>query len=378
MTKKFFSYALLALALALGFSANAQDRWSKERINDWYAKQPWMAGANYVPASAINQLEMWQEASFDPERIDRELGWAEDLGFNTMRVFLHHMLWEQDQKGFIKRINKYLKIADKHGIRTMFVLLDDVWHPYPNLGKQPAPLKGVHNSGWVQSPGRNILERPDRWDELEGYVKGILKHYANDKRVVFWDLYNEPGNTNGNSYGGGGKKIELPNKRKYSLGLLKKVYKWAREVNPSQPLSIDVWTSVGKKIEQMSAIDRFAYENSDVINFHCYSSAATTEKTIKELSKSGRPLVCTEYMARPHGDGTFQNVMPVLKKYNVVAYNWGFVAGKSQTNYPWSSWQKPFENEPKLWFHDIFRENGEPYKQAEVDFIKRTTGKQTL
>lgn len=344
---------------------NAKQRWSEQRVNEWYIKQQWLIGANFVPSSAINQLEMWQTETFDPERIEKELIWAEKLGFNTMRVFLHNLLWEQDSEAFIKKIETYLEISDKHNIKTMLVLLDDVWHPYPKLGKQPEPKPYVHNSGWVQSPGHEVLVDSIKCDKLEDYIKGVISHFKNDERVLIWDLYNEPGNTNGSSYG----ELEPKNKGQYSLYLMKNVYKWAREVNPTQPICIDVWTSIHKELDEMSDIDKFAYDNSDVINFHCYADAESTEKLVKRLSASNRPLICTEYMARVTGS-TFQKILPIFKKYKVAAYNWGFVSGKSQTIYPWDSWDKEYKNEPELWFHDIFREDGTPYKKEEVDFIK--------
>lgn len=350
-------------------SVNVEERWTVEEINAWYAGQGWLVGANYVPAYAINQLEMWQEGTFDPERIDLEYGWAQSLGFNTMRVFLHHLLWEEDSEGFLDRIETYLEIADKHGIKTMFVLLDDVWHPYPKSGVQPKPKPHVHNSGWVQSPGLDVLLDSTNYYQLEDYIKGIISHFENDERVLIWDLYNEPGNTNGNSYG----KLEPKNKAIYSLSLLKKVYKWSREVNPSQPICIDVWTSIHKKINEMSAIDKFAYQHSDLINFHAYANAEDTERMVKRLAESERPLMCTEYMARTVGS-TFESILPIFKKYNVAAYNWGFVSGKSQTIYPWDSWNKTYTSEPERWFHDVLRKDGTPYKEEEVQFIRKATG----
>lgn len=356
--------SLFLLFVVIAKSAYCQ-QWSVEKANLWYQNQPWLVGANFVPSTAINQLEMWQAETFDPKTIDRELGWAGELGFNTMRVFLHHMLWEQNSKEFIQRIEEFLEIADKHRIKTMLVLLDDVWNPLPKLGKQPDPTPRVHNSGWVQSPGSEVLVDSRKCDALESYVKGIISHFKNDKRVIIWDLYNEPGNINGNSY----RKLEPENKAKYSLNLLKKVYKWAREVNPSQPICIDVWTSIHKELDEMSEIDKFAYDNSDIINFHCYANASDTEKMVKRLSISNRPLICTEYMARPVGS-SFHEILPIFKKYKVAAYNWGLVDGKSQTIYPWDSWDKKYKSEPKIWFHDIFRKDGSPYMKEETDFIK--------
>ena len=365
-------YSILIVLTLFSCSKKQSGRWSEEKINNWYKNQPWLVGANYVPASAINQLEMWQAETFNPNEIDKELHWAEDMGFNTMRVFLHHILWEQDTKGFLNRMDTFLNICHKHKIKPMLVLLDDVWHPEPRAGKQPEPTKGVHNSGWVQSPGREILIDELQHHRIEKYIKGVISHFANDKRVLTWDLYNEPGNGNGNSYGK--QSLEPKNKDKHSLILLKKVYKWARKVNPSQPLSIDVWTAGHADIKKLSAIDKFAFDNSDFINFHAYFDKKRTEKVIKMLLKANRPIVCTEYMARSQRS-TFQEILPLFKKYNVGAYNWGFVNGKSQTIYPWHSWNTPFKKEPELWFHDILRKDGTPYIKEEVDFIRNITDK---
>ena len=342
------------------------ERWSEQKANEWYQNQAWLVGANYVPASASNQLEMWQADTFDPKLIELEFQWAEELGFNTMRVFLHNLVWREDSTAFLKRIEYYLEIAEKHHIKTMFVLLDDVWNPEPKIGIQPTPTPGVHNAGWVQSPGRDILTDNSQWHHIESYVKGILTHFTDDHRVLIWDLYNEPGNPNSDSYGA----IEAQNKEKHSLKLLEEVYRWAREVNPSQPICIDVWTSIHKNIDEMSDIDEFAFHHSDVINFHCYANAEITKNMVKRLSVSNRPLFCTEYMARSIGS-TFQDILPVFKKYKVAAYNWGFVSGKSQTIYPWGSWKNAYTKEPELWFHDIYRDDGKPYQQEEIDFIKQ-------
>ncbi|MEK9614259.1 MAG: cellulase family glycosylhydrolase [Flavobacteriaceae bacterium] len=344
-------------------------RWSEEQIQKWYEQQPWLVGANYAPASAINQLEMWQADTFNPKQINQEFQWAEELGMNTMRVFLHHLLWEQDAQGLIKRMDTFLNIADSHKIKTMFVLLDDVWDPMPKLGKQRDPKPHVHNSGWVQSPGREVLIDSNRNNQLEGYIKGILSAFSKDKRVLIWDLYNEPGNTNPNSY----DYLEPENKADYSLEFMEKVFRWAREVNPSQPITVAVWTGQRKKIEEFSAIDTFAYQHSDLISFHAYDDTESTKMYMNRLAQSNRPIMCTEYMARTAGS-TFEGLLPVFKEARVAAYNWGFVSGKSQTIYPWESWTKTFTNEPETWFHDILRPDGTPYRKSEVELIQKSLG----
>src|SRR5260370_1015492 len=113
--------ALMAVLLHISAAKAQPPRWPEQKANAWYAQQPWLVGSNYTPRSAINQLEMWQDATFDPEKIDQELTWAESLGMNTMRVFLHDLLWQQDAAGFQKRIDRFLTIASRHHIRPMFV-----------------------------------------------------------------------------------------------------------------------------------------------------------------------------------------------------------------------------------------------------------------
>lgn len=337
-------------------------RWSKERARIWYSGHGGFLGCNYAPSTAVNQLEMWEAETFDPITIDRELGWAENLGFNSVRVFLHNLLWEHDAPGLIERMERFLAIADSHGIGVMFVLFDSVWNPFPAKGKREYKI-GVHNSGWLQSPGLEILKDLSKHDSLEGYVKGVIKHFAKDHRVHVWDLFNEPCNRNVASYGA----YEPENKAELSHFLLKKVFAWAREVNPSQPLTSGVWIGDWTE-EKLKDLDRFMLENSDIISFHNYESADEIERRIKCLQRFGRPILCTEYMARGM-NSTFESILPVLNKYNVGGYSWGLVAGKTQTNYAWDSWSVTYDGEPDVWFHDIFRQDGTPYREEEVRFL---------
>jgi hypothetical protein len=343
-------------------SAGADKRWTEQKVNQWYAAKGWLLGCNYAPSTAVNQLEMWEAGSFDPITIDRELGWAANLGFNTIRVFLHHLLWEHDAQGLTQRMEHFLSIADKHGIGVMFVLFDSVWNPFPEYGKREYKI-GVHNSGWLQSPGLSILKDLGRHDEMEGYVKGVIGQFANDRRVHVWDLFNEPCNTNSASYGA----HEPHNKADLSLALLKKSFAWAREVNPSQPLTAGVWIGEWSD-DSIKALDRYMLESSDVITFHNYDSPEEMERRIKILQRFNRPILCTEYMARGFNN-TFESILPVFRKYNVGGYSWGLVAGKTQTSYPWDSWTVTYAGEPSLWFHDIFRVDGTPYKEDEVDYL---------
>lgn len=349
-------------------------KWCSHKAFEWYNNNGWIAGCNYIPATAINQLEMWQPETFDITCIDKELGWAEDIGFNTVRVFLHHLLWEQDCVGFVNRINQFLSMADNHNIKTMFVLFDAVWDPNPRLGKQPEPKLNVHNSGWVQCPGADVLKNTDAYDGLRSYVEGVVNNFKNDDRVLLWDLFNEPDNTNTASY----KDDAYPmHKAELALMLLKKTFEWVRAINPQQPLTAAPWKDDWSDDSVMSAIDNFMFTNSDIISFHNYEKKHDLEKRIQSLQRYNRPLLCSEYMARNLGS-TFQDVLPLLKEYNVGALNWGFVAGKTQTHCPWDSWSNNYETEPEIWFHDIFRATGEPYDRNELEFIKNMMKKKEI
>ena len=271
-------------------------KWSKEKANSWYEEQPWLVGCNFLPSSAINQLEMFQEDTFDKETIERELNWAKELGFNSLRVYLHDLLWSEKNK-FRKTFEKFLDICEERNIKPIIVLFDDCHRPYPKLGKQPLPVKGVHNSGWKQSPGMELVNQVDEkkidakeLNRIKEFVQGVLKNYSNDERILMWDIYNEPG-----QFGIGDK----------ALRLLQYTWEWAHEIRPSQPLTVG-------------------------------------------------------------------------------CYNWGFVAGKSQTHFGWSTILElqdkkkkgEFVNEgdelpePKEWFHDIYRIDGSPFSKSEIKFIK--------
>src|SRR5262245_20700639 len=364
---------LFFLSTLLPFAAGQTPtaRWPEARANEWYATQPWLVGSNYIPATAINELEMWQADTFDPKTIEKELGWAEGLGMTTMRVFLHDLAWQQDAAGYRDRITRFLDIAARHHIKPLFVLFDSCWDPNPKLGRQREPKPGVHNSGWLQSPGARALQDPKEYPRLRAYVTGVVNAFGKDPRVLGWDVWNEPDNTNTNSYG----SMEPKNKVDLVLALLPQVFAWARAAGAEQPLTSGVWKGDWSSDDKLSPMERVQLDNSDVISFHNYDNGAEFEKRIQWLQRYHRPILCTEYMARGNGS-TFQGSLPIAQKYKVAAVNWGFVAGKTQTYLPWDSWQKPYvDREPSVWFHEIFKQDGTPYKQDEVDLIRKLTGR---
>lgn len=365
---RLLSIFLVALLSVARGADDLPARWTAGRANAWYATLPGLAGCNYAPAYAGNQLEMWQADTFDLKAIEREMGWAQSLGFNTLRVFLHDLAWRQDPTGFLERVDQFLGAADRHGLKVMLVIFDGVWHPYPKAGRQAEPAPHVHNSVWLQSPGREILESEAAQAWLEPYVKTVIGRFARDPRVLVWDLFNEPDNPNASAYG----KIESPRKEEVALSLLRKVFHWARDINPDQPLTAGVWHGnwdpAAGPVAPMTA---FMLAQSDVISFHDYNPLETLRAQVAVLRKHGRPLLCTEYMARPRGS-RFDTVLPYMRAQRIAAYNWGFVAGRTQTIYPWDSWREKYTAEPTVWFHDILRSDGTPYDPAEAAFLRKT------
>lgn len=327
-------------------------KWPVEKANDWYADQPFLVGCNYIPYNAVNELEMWQSDTWSPEVIDRELSWAQSLGMNIVRVFLHNLAYEQDTAGYFQRIDHFLQLADQHHIKVMFVLFDSCWNDDPVSGPQPEPKIGVHNSGWLRCPGSKMLFDPTTWHRLEAYTKDTVKRFSDDPRVLVWDLFNEPSNS-------GYTDAVMP--------LLEKTFEWAREATPLQPITSGWWID-------HSLSNEFMFANSDIITFHNYLEPLHLERQIVELQQRfQRPVICTEYMARTN-KSTFEGSLPIFKKYHVGAINWGLVQGKTNTVYAWND---PIHSgeEPALWFHDIFRSDGSVYSQQEVDAIREATGK---
>jgi hypothetical protein len=354
MIKRFRCLAILLVILMSSVRSNAQTHravWTREQATTWYADKGWLRGCDFIPSTAINQLEMWQASSFDTATIDRELGYAQSIGLNCMRVFLHHAAWQQDKEGFKQRVDQYLAIATRHHIVSIFVFFDDCWNASYHTGPQPAPKPGIHNSGWLRDPGKLLYDDPTLVNVLEKYVKDVLSRFKDDKRILLWDLYNEPGNSD---YG---------NK---SLPLLEKEFEWAQSVGISQPLSSGVWN------ERLGDLNRFQLSHSDVITYHNYDDEKGHRRCIDTLKRLGRPMICTEYMARLR-NSTFFNIMPLLKSERIGAISWGLVSGKTNTKYAWDT-PMPDGSEPKIWFHDIFRPDGEPYDRKETRFIDSLTG----
>jgi hypothetical protein len=369
-----FLLGLPALAGACAATSRApaargsRGRWTEADAAAWRRRRGWLVGCNFIPSTASNQLEMWQAATFDPATIDRELGFAAGLGWNSARVFLHDLAWSTDPQGFFGRVDRVLALAARRGIGALLVLLDGVWDPQPHAGAQPPPVPGVHNSRWVQSPGAAVLGDPARHGEIERYVRAVVRHFRDDDRVHGWDLFNEADNPNAESYGA----TELPDKEARAVEIAAKAFRWAREERPAQPLTVGAWRGDWGDVRAFRPLDRLAFEESDVLSFHCYASSEGMRERIAALRRYGRPLLCTEFMARAAGS-TFDPVLGLLRDEEVGAYAWGLVAGKTQTIHGWESWKRPDAGEPARWFHDLLRPDGSPFDAAEVAYVRGVT-----
>lgn len=341
-------------------------RWSTQRAAEWQAATGWQVGCNFTPSTCSNQLELWQEATFDPDTIDRELAWAAGLGMNSIRLFLHDLMWEVDGDRFLDRVDRVLDLATAHGIRTMPVLFDGIWDPEPRPGPQRRPRPGLHNSTWVQGPGAAIVGDRSRWDSLRPYVDAVLGRFDGDERVHVWDLFNEPDSPNP-AY----LRRDVSDKRRRIGELLELVWDWAAEVDPSQPLTVGVFLQPHRpRPWAASPVARTALERSDVVSFHCYGTDERLRETIARLRELGRPLVCTEWMGRPTSP---PSQLAVFHEEGAGAYTWGLVDGATQTRFPWTSWvRRSTDSTP--WFHELLHPDGTPYDDAEVAVFRRLTG----
>ena len=342
------------------------ERWSLERSTIWGEEVGWLVGCNFTPSTAGNQLEMWQPETFDPETINRELGWAADLGMNAIRVYLHDLLFEADSKGFLNRIDQVLEIADKHKIGMIPVLFDGVWNTCPELGPQPEPVPNLHNSIWVQSPGAAILHNPEQWVTLRPYVIKVFERFGEDSRVLAWDLFNEPDQMDRTTIEAGTRDLKIEN----AAGLLTEVFNWARSTQPSQPLTAGIWEYNSDLTPVKNSFTSIALEKSDIISFHHYGPEKDLATIINSLQRYQRPLICTEWLARSEGS-TVDNLQ-IFSDQKVGAINWGLVDGRTQTRFPWRSWWEEVDEE-EPWFHELLHLDGTPYSEHETSAFRRIT-----
>ncbi len=326
--------------------SKVRSRWTQEQAWRWYRQRPVPYGFNFLPSTAVNTTEMWQ--TFDEETIKRELGWAAEIGFNSCRVFLQYLVWQENSQQFKERFAQFLAIAAEKNLSVLPVLFDDCAFAgkEPYLGPQDAPSPGIHNSGWTPSPGPTIADNYANWVSLEMYIKDMLGSFAMDPGVLAWDLYNEPGNNH---------------RGVVSLPLLAQAFIWAREVDPAQPLTAGAWLRFAEN-------DQLCLALSDIMTFHHYGKADILQSHIDRVKQSGYPVVCTEWMARTL-DSLIATHLPIFAREEIGCYMWGLVRGKTQTYLPWGSTAETIE--PALWFHDVFYTDGTPYNKEEITIMQR-------
>ncbi|QBY00107.1 1,4-beta-xylanase [Rhodophyticola sp. CCM32] len=361
------------------------NRWSADRVNAWYDAQDWPCGFNYMPSTAVNFADMWHAETFDADRIATEMGWAEAIGYNSARVNIQFIQWKTDPKGVLARVDRFMDIAAKHGVSTVLCLFDDCGFSgvEPTAGVQPDPVPDKHNSRALASPGRDAVLDETQWPDYLDYVKDVVTTFADDPRILFWDLYNEPGNDS----------IFLTDvtEDRYSdalwaksFALCKKVFAEARAINPSQPVTSAAWmlehaweNEEGIGTAYQNEIDQFLLDASDIISFHAYCPLPWFTKIIGTLQEFGRPIMCTEWLARPAGS-IMSEQLPLMHDHRIGAYQWGFVNGRSQTNIPWPNLKakiRNFDATTSPWFHDVLREDGSPYDAHEMELVSRLTSK---
>ncbi len=343
---------IAAAAPCAATDANAAaPRWSVEKAKAWGAANPWWCGVNYIPANAINYTAMWDKTSFSPDVIRRELKLMTGLGMNCVRFVMQYKVYEDDPAYFIKTLDTFLALCDEAGVKAMPIFFDDCVfgaNADPVIGRQPEPLEGWYAWAWSPSPGHTMVIDEREHPKLEKYVKDVITRFRDDKRIFLWDLYNEPSNSR---------------LGKRSFPLLKKTFAWAREVNPSQPISSGVWN--GNK-----ELNKILLENSDVVTFHCYANGEKTAARIKEIVKSanGRPVICTEWMNRTVGS-TVKDCLHLFKDANVGCIAWGLVNGKTQTHLRWGHRPEmlPYKGP---WQHDFYRGDFTSYDVKELETIR--------
>lgn len=350
------------------------EKWSEEKIWDWYNKRPWIRGCNFMSSDCANRIDQWQEYGFEQrfETAKKELKLAAETGFNSIRIIPEFFVWEQEHDGFMKRFDRYIDEAYKNGISSMIVLGNDCMPPKEealkrmHLGEQKIDLgyhggRKVSQHGKFNEPGYSLFDEPEYEEKFLEYTKEIVTKYKNDERVIIWDVFNEPGNSN---------RLSL------SLPLLKKMLKLIREINPIQPLTVGIWTQ-STNLENLLEIEKFGLESSDIISYHNYNSYANNIEELKNLKQYGRPIINTEWLNRC-GQNTVEEMFPLFFLEKVGCYNWGLVAGKYQTFEPWNAvWDNYKENPENFkdfdftkWFHDLYRPSLNPYNPKEIELIK--------
>ncbi|MBR3222995.1 MAG: cellulase family glycosylhydrolase [Kiritimatiellae bacterium] len=377
--------ACCLVAAFLPFAAFAAPRtgpWTKEQAWKWYRAQPWMRGCNYMPASAANRVDQWQELGSEErfKEVERELALAESIGFNTLRIIIEEQgfaVWYAEHDGFMERFERYLQIMERHKMRAIVVLGNDCSRPkeiwsFPKTGPQPCDWgyhggrKRSQHGSFPGAVGYTCMDDPGLRERFFAMCEEVMTKYRADQRIVFWDLWNEPGSGN--------------RRKPEHVALVRRIFDLAWKINPVHPLAADVWTGhYGMSHDDVNNPQVLAGAMSDIISYHCYDDYEAQVRLLSKLRRFyGRPLVNTEWLARIKHNDVF-TAYPLYYVEGVGCTCWGFVAGKYQTYEPWEGMWNEIEKGSEIgksydmtkWFHDLYRPSLRPYDPKEIELIKR-------
>jgi len=355
-------------------------QWTKEQAWEWYNRQPWIRGFNGYPANCRSRVEMWQAYNHREvfDQIEREFALAKSIGYNAVRAIIQFEVWFYEHDSFMSNLEEYFALADKYSIKVMLTLGNDCvspkscWEPIKfgpqrvDWGYHSGIASGPHN-GRHTDPGYMLLDDAEYEPHYYRMVDELAAKYAKDPRLQIWDVWNEPGHSRRGTL---------------SLRHMEKFFEIIRSHDPIQPLTADAHNFNTPDFSPIEYIQLRAMELSDVISFHCYNPLPKQVLLIDRLKQWGRPLINNEWLHRIKGCNV-QDIFPLFYLERIGSYNWGLIAGASQTYEPWGQYfnaefmaRKKAEGE-KLdltkWQHDLFRMNGHPYDAEEIEIIKRFT-----
>lgn len=354
-----------------------KERWSESKAQEWYDKLPWLRGCNFIGSDCANRFDMWQSYKAEEKlaTAKRELALCEDIGFNTVRIWIIFESWLNEPQFFMQMLEEYISICAEHHLAVMLCLTSEEDLPcgeYSDfrpirVGEQKYAV-GYHQGQFPESAERAALPKwhyaqstelaPKFWQ----MIKDIVNKYATDERILCWNIYNEPG-------------ITL--KEDECIPVLTKMFETVRACDPIQPVTADVWRGLNEDDSPKTKVEEIALKNSDIISFHNYSSYCKFCKLVDAFSIYNRPIFCTEWLHRINHN-IVGEIYPLLYIKNIANYCWGFVVGKTQTNEPWDIlWNEYYDPNKNVdydftkWQHDLFRPNFRPYDPTEIDLIKQ-------
>ncbi len=349
-------------------------KWTEEKANEWYKTKGWLRGCNFIPSVCANRADMWQ--AYDCERhfavAEKELKLCKEIGFNTIRIFLEFNVWLAEHDSFMANLERFITLADSLGISILMGLTSEAQLPRggsyipKKLGEQEYAW-GYHQGRWPLTEEQKALtpyhfaELPEVSEKFYEMVREVVGKYAQDNRIIVWNVYNEPG-------------VVI---RERAIPILERMFAECRALDPIQPLCADVYYSYYSYDKIETAAEKVALDLSDIISFHSYMAYDLMVPQIKELKKLNRPIFMTEWLSRTSWS-TVEDLYPLFYLENIACYCWGFVLGKTQTNEPWEDyWNHFYSGDPKAkydfgrWMHDLFRPNYRPYIPEEIELIKR-------